>query len=69
MQEKNFDTMRILRINEVPEIDIHIVESSRDPGGMGEPATALVAPAVCNAIFAATGRRLRSLPISKHFDT
>ena len=39
------------------------VNSSREPGGMGEPATALVAPAVCNAVFAATGKRLRSLPI------
>jgi isoquinoline 1-oxidoreductase beta subunit len=66
VQEQNFDTMRILRVNEVPEIDIHVVESSLDPGGMGEPATALVAPAVCNAIYAATGQRLRSLPISKH---
>jgi isoquinoline 1-oxidoreductase beta subunit len=66
VQERNFDTMRILRINETPDIDIHVVESNRDPGGMGEPATALVAPAICNAIFAATGKRLRSLPISKH---
>lgn len=66
VQERNFDSMRILRSNEIPEIDIHIVDSDRDPGGMGEPATALVAPAVCNAIFAATGQRLRSLPLSKH---
>ena len=66
VQERNFDTMRILRTNEIPEIDIHIVDSDRDPGGMGEPATALVAPSVCNAIFAATGQRVRSLPLSKH---
>ncbi|TDJ43262.1 MAG: xanthine dehydrogenase family protein molybdopterin-binding subunit [Gammaproteobacteria bacterium] len=66
VQESNFDNMRILRINEIPDIDIHIVDSNRDPGGMGEPATALVAPAVCNAIYAATGKRLRSLPLSRH---
>ena len=66
VQESNFDNMRILRIREVPDIDIHVVDSNRDPGGMGEPATALVAPAVCNAIYAATGKRLRSLPISSH---
>ena len=63
VREQNFDTMRILRINEIPEIDVHMVASTRDPGGMGEPATALVAPAVCNAIYAATGKRIRSLPI------
>jgi isoquinoline 1-oxidoreductase beta subunit len=66
VQEKNFDTMRILRTSEIPALDIHVVASDLDPGGMGEPGTALVAPAVCNAIYAATGRRLRSLPISKH---
>jgi isoquinoline 1-oxidoreductase beta subunit len=66
VQEKNFDTMRVVRMNEAPEIEIHVVASDRDPGGMGEPATALVAPAVCNAIYAATGKRLRSLPLSRH---
>jgi isoquinoline 1-oxidoreductase beta subunit len=66
VQETNFDNMRILRTNEIPQIDTHIVDSNRDPGGMGEPATALVAPAVCNAICAATGKRLRSLPLSSH---
>jgi isoquinoline 1-oxidoreductase beta subunit len=65
VKERNFDTYRSLRINEVPEIEIHIVDSNERPGGMGEPAVALVAPAVCNAIFAATGKRLRSLPIVK----
>jgi len=66
VQETNFDNMRILRISEMPEVDVHIVESSRDPGGMGEPATALVAPALSNAIHAATGDRVRSLPLSRH---
>ncbi|MFQ5634886.1 MAG: molybdopterin cofactor-binding domain-containing protein, partial [Gammaproteobacteria bacterium] len=64
--EQNFDTMRILRIDETPRIDIHVVDSDREPGGMGEPATALVAPAVANAYYAARFDRLRSLPFSAH---
>ena len=66
VQETNFDSMRILRTNEIPEIDIEVIASEADPGGMGEPGTALVAPAICNAIYAASGQRLRSLPISEH---
>jgi isoquinoline 1-oxidoreductase beta subunit len=65
VKERNFDSYRTLRINEVPRIDVHLMESSDKSGGMGEPAVALVAPAVCNAIHAATGKRLRSLPIAK----
>ena len=53
-------------MNEAPRIDAYVIESSDAPGGIGEPATALVAPAVCNAIYAATGRRLRSLPLTRH---
>jgi len=64
VRQQNFDTMRILRIDEIPEIEIHIVDSERDPGGMGEPATALVAPAVANAYYAARFDRVRSLPFS-----
>jgi isoquinoline 1-oxidoreductase beta subunit len=66
VQQTNFDTYRLLRMNEVPRIDTYIVESREAPGGVGEPAVALVAPAVCNAIYTATGRRVRSLPISRH---
>jgi isoquinoline 1-oxidoreductase beta subunit len=65
VQEQNFDTYRLLRINEIPSIEVHLLESREKPGGMGEPATALVAPAVCNAIYAATKKRLRKLPIAK----
>jgi isoquinoline 1-oxidoreductase beta subunit len=66
VQEKNFDSYRMLRINEIPKIEVYLMDSNEKPGGMGEPATALVAPAVCNAIYAASKKRLRSLPIEKH---
>jgi isoquinoline 1-oxidoreductase beta subunit len=66
VSQANFDSYRLMRMNEVPRIDTYLVQSSEPPGGIGEPATALVAPAVCNAIYAATGNRLRSLPIARH---
>jgi isoquinoline 1-oxidoreductase beta subunit len=66
VQQQNFNHYRLMRMNEAPKIDVFVVNSSEAPGGIGEPATALVAPAVCNAIYAATGRRLRSLPLSRH---
>ncbi|HKZ72562.1 MAG TPA: molybdopterin cofactor-binding domain-containing protein, partial [Steroidobacteraceae bacterium] len=66
VQQTNFDTYRLLRLNEAPRIDVHIMDSGEEPGGVGEPATALVAPAVCNAIYMAGSRRLRSLPIARH---
>jgi isoquinoline 1-oxidoreductase beta subunit len=66
VQQTNFHDYRVARMNESPRIDTYVVESSEAPGGIGEPATALVAPAVCNAVFQATGRRLRSLPLAKH---
>ena len=53
----------MLRINETPAIEVHIVESSEAPGGIGEPGTSAIAPAVTNAIFAATGKRIRKLPV------
>jgi isoquinoline 1-oxidoreductase beta subunit len=52
-----------MRINETPVIETHIVKSTEAPGGFGEAACAIVAPAVTNAIFVATGKRIRSLPI------
>jgi isoquinoline 1-oxidoreductase beta subunit len=66
VQQTNFDRYRVLRGNEMPKIVTYVIDSDAAPGGVGEPATALVAPAVCNAIYAATGRRLRSLPIARH---
>ena len=55
----------MLRINEMPVVDVHILDSGEAPGGLGEPGVPTVAPAVCNAIFAATGRRVRKLPIDR----
>jgi isoquinoline 1-oxidoreductase subunit beta len=65
VQERNFDRYRLLRLPESPRIEVVLLESTDAPGGMGEPATALIAPALTNAIFAATGKRLRSLPIAR----
>ncbi len=63
VEQTNFDTYEILRINEAPAVEVHIVQSSQPPGGMGEAGTSAIVPAVANAIFAATGRRLRKLPV------
>ncbi len=63
VEQANFDTYQMLRINEAPAIEVHIVQSSEPPGGMGEPGTSAIVPAVANAIFAAIGKRLRKLPI------
>ncbi|HSD91958.1 MAG TPA: xanthine dehydrogenase family protein molybdopterin-binding subunit, partial [Methyloceanibacter sp.] len=63
VEQGNFDTYQLLRINEAPVIEVHIAQSSEPPGGMGEPGTSGIVPAVANAIFAATGKRLRKMPI------
>jgi isoquinoline 1-oxidoreductase beta subunit len=65
VRETNFDRYRLMRLNEAPVIEVRLLESREAPGGIGEPSTSVVAPAVCNAIFAATGKRLRELPISR----
>jgi len=65
VQQGNFHEYRLLRLPEAPAIEVRLLASEEAPGGIGEPSTALVAPAVCNAIFAATRRRLRELPIAK----
>jgi isoquinoline 1-oxidoreductase beta subunit len=63
----NFDTYRMVRLAEAPKIDVHLIPSGGEVwGGAGEPAVPPIAAAVANAIFAATGKRLRSLPISDH---
>jgi isoquinoline 1-oxidoreductase beta subunit len=62
VEQTNFDGYDPIRINEAPPVEVHIVPSHEDPGGMGEPGLPPAAPAVANAIFAATGQRLRRLP-------
>jgi isoquinoline 1-oxidoreductase subunit beta len=62
VEQTNFDTYQILRMSEAPAVEVHIVQSSETPGGLGEAGTSAVIPAVGNAIFAATGKRLRKLP-------
>ncbi|HUF25395.1 MAG TPA: xanthine dehydrogenase family protein molybdopterin-binding subunit [Gemmatimonadaceae bacterium] len=59
----NFDGYRMLRMGEMPQIGVHIVQSAEEPGGVGEPAVPPIAPAVTNALFALTGQRIRRLPI------
>jgi isoquinoline 1-oxidoreductase beta subunit len=66
VRETNFHTYRVLRSNEMPELDVHLIPSDAAPGGIGEAAVPPVAPALCNAAFAATGKRLRRLPIGSH---
>jgi isoquinoline 1-oxidoreductase beta subunit len=63
VQQNNFDSYDLLRIDEAPAVEVHIVESTENPGGIGEAGVPTVAPAVCNAIFKATGKRVRKLPI------
>jgi isoquinoline 1-oxidoreductase beta subunit len=65
VRQTNFNSYRVLRNGESPEFDVHLVDSDEAPGGIGEAAVPLVAPALCNAIHAATGTRLRSLPIGR----
>jgi isoquinoline 1-oxidoreductase beta subunit len=63
VQESNFHDYRVLRLNEMPVVETHIVPSTERPGGVGEPGTPPIAPAVANAVFALTGQRLRELPL------
>ena len=63
VEQTNFDTYQILRMNEAPAIEVHIVKSLEPPGGMGETGTSAIVPAISNAIFAATGKRLRKMPV------
>ena len=64
VEQSNFDNYQALRINETPTIEVHLVENHEEPGGIGEPGTATIAPAVVNAVYALTGKRLRKLPIN-----
>jgi isoquinoline 1-oxidoreductase beta subunit len=65
VQQSNFTDYPMLHIEEMPVVEVHVVPSDDKQGGIGEPSVGPVAPAVCNAIFAATGKRIRKLPIGK----
>jgi len=64
VQQTNFNQYKLVRMNEAPAIDITLVASTEKPGGIGEPATALIGPAVANAVYAATGKRTRQMPLN-----
>jgi isoquinoline 1-oxidoreductase beta subunit len=66
MEQENFDTYQMMRIDEMPEVETIVMPSGGFWGGVGEPTIAVAAPAVLNAIFKATGKRIRSLPLSHH---
>lgn len=66
IEQANFDTYQMLRINEAPAIEVHVVKSTESPGGMGEAGTSGIVPAIGNAVFAATGKRLRKMPIDSN---
>jgi isoquinoline 1-oxidoreductase beta subunit len=63
VQESNFNDYEVLRLADMPVVEVHIVQNGEAPGGVGEPGTPPIAPAVCNAIYALTGKRIRKLPI------
>jgi isoquinoline 1-oxidoreductase beta subunit len=63
VEQANFNDYPLLRIEDMPHVEVHIVASTEKPTGVGEPGTPVIAPAVANALFAATGQRLRSLPL------
>jgi isoquinoline 1-oxidoreductase beta subunit len=65
VEQSNFHDYRVARMNETPPIEVHLVRNLEAPGGIGEPGTAATAPALANAVFAVTGRRIRQLPLEK----
>ena len=64
VEQSNFHDYPMLRINEMPAVEVHIVPSTEKPSGVGEPGVPVIAPAVANALAAATGKRLRTLPLT-----
>ena len=66
-EQSNFDGYQVLRMNDAPEVEVYIIPGEGRPGGMGETAVPPLAPAVANAVFAATGKRIRRLPIDPAF--
>jgi isoquinoline 1-oxidoreductase beta subunit len=64
VEQSNFHDYRVLRIHETPQIDVHLVKSTEAPGGIGEPGTSCLMPALTNAVYAATAKRIRKLPVA-----
>ena len=62
VEQTNFDGYQVLRMSDMPEVEVYLVPSGDDPGGLGEPGVPPIAPAVANAMFALNGKRLRKLP-------
>ncbi len=63
-EQLNFDTYKTIRLSQIPEIDVELIESGNHPTGVGEPASSVVGPAVANAVFNAVGVRTLTMPIS-----
>ena len=69
VQQGNFNDFRSLRISEAPQVETYLIASGETPGAVGETGTACAAAALCNAIYAATGKRVRTLPVSRGLNT
>lgn len=69
VEQSNFDDYPVLRMSEMPAVEVHLVKSAENPGGVGEPGTPPIAPAVANALFALTGKRHRTLPLNQSLKT
>jgi isoquinoline 1-oxidoreductase beta subunit len=70
VQQTNFNGYQVARMNQAPRVvNVHIVPSEAAPAGVGEPGVPPLVPAICNAIFAATGKRIRNLPIKRQLAT
>jgi len=66
VEQTNFDSYQMIRMNEAPSIEVYVMKSSEPPGGMGETGTSAIVPAIANAIYAATGKRLRKMPVDSN---
>ena len=66
VEQDNYNNYQVVRMHEVPEIETFVIDSSEPPMGVGEPGTPPLAPALANAVFAATGKRVRDLPLKNH---